>query len=319
MINKYNTSNIYDGKNAILSAVVLVLVLFGGIAFIGPILGFGYLVLTSNLGLSEIQQAISDPFSFPELKTPIMVFQGLNALGTFIIAPALFFGFYLKKPFSSLFQKTDYRGLLLVLLLTASFMVINTIFIDLNSQMALPSFMSGLEQWATRLEKQMEELTRYLTEMDSAAYFILSIFVIALIPAVGEELVFRGLVQNVVLKGSKNIHVAIWVSAFIFGFIHFQFYGLIPRMMLGALFGYFYAYTGNLTFPILGHFINNGLSLFLVYFYQKGHIDYDVESADMAPWSSIVIFISIFLAGFYVFHKTYISKDSGNGQLAEDI
>src|SRR5690554_5832087 len=108
-----------------------------------------------------------------------------------------------------------------------------------------------------------------MTRFDNAGDFILALIVIGLIPAVGEELLFRGLVQNQIGAITKNIHVAIWLAAFLFSTFHFQFYGFVPRMFLGVLFGYLYYWSGNLFIAMLAHFINNGLTLILLYMYQQ--------------------------------------------------
>ncbi|MCK5209782.1 MAG: CPBP family intramembrane metalloprotease, partial [Cyclobacteriaceae bacterium] len=153
----------------------------------------------------------------------------------------------------------------------------------------------------------MKVLTEYLTEFDSGGYFILAIIVIAVIPGVGEELLFRGFIQNILKRIFKNDHIAIWVAAILFSAIHFQFYGFIPRMLLGALFGYLYVWTGNLLIPIVAHFLNNSISLFALYIYQKGLIDIDVESTEALPTVYIIIFSALFAIAL-IYFKTYLTK-----------
>jgi membrane protease YdiL (CAAX protease family) len=111
----------------------------------------------------------------------------------------------------------------------------------------------------------MQELTTYLTNFENIVEFLAAIVILAVVPAIGEELLFRGILQNKITLLTKNYHVAIWVSAIIFSAIHFQFYGFVPRVLLGALFGYLYVWSGNLGVAILAHFINNGFTLFLIY------------------------------------------------------
>jgi membrane protease YdiL (CAAX protease family) len=95
-----------------------------------------------------------------------------------------------------------------------------------------------------------------------------------------------------ILLGTNNPHLAIWLSAFIFALIHFQFYGLLPRMMLGVLFGYFYWWTGNIRVPIFAHIFNNGFAITLVYLHNIGVVKTDLESIDKVPLS---------IAGFSLF------------------
>ncbi|MDP4687503.1 MAG: CPBP family intramembrane metalloprotease [Salibacteraceae bacterium] len=95
---------------------------------------------------------------------------------------------------------------------------------------------------------------------------IINLLVIAVFPAISEELFFRGFLQNTLLKMGRNHHVAIWVTAFIFSAIHMQFLGFFPRLILGAVLGYSAMYSRSLIVPIIGHFVNNGLAVVLTYY-----------------------------------------------------
>ncbi len=130
---------------------------------------------------------------------------------------------------------------------------------------------------------------------------------IALIPAIGEELVFRGLIQPKIYKMSRNVHVAVWLTGFIFSFIHLQFYGLIPRMLLGVLFGYLYAWSGNLWYSILGHFINNGFTLIMYYLHQRQSVTINIEDTASVPWGISLAFMAV-SAFLLISLKTYFSK-----------
>ena len=178
--------------------------------------------------------------------------------------------------------------LLLSALLIIAIMPANSWVIDLNTKMDLPDFLSGFENWAKAKEDSLRELTQYLTKFDSIGELIFGLVVFALIPAIGEELVFRGIVQKQCIRWLKNPHVGIWVTAFIFGAIHLQFYGMLPRMLLGALLGYLYWWSGNIWVPILGHFMNNGFTVFMLYMVQQKNIDYDIESTAAMPIASII-------------------------------
>src|SRR5690606_4911795 len=140
----------------------------------------------------------------------------------------------------------------------------------------------------------------------SAGELMFALVIIAILPAVGEEIVFRGLIQNELLRGTRNVHVAIWVAAILFSTIHFQFYGFVPRLLLGALFGYLYYWSGNLMLAILAHFVNNGVSVVALYLYQQGKFAFDIESQEAAP-PQMVIISTILTAGllyyFYIYYR----------------
>lgn len=123
-----------------------------------------------------------------------------------------------------------------------------------NQQMALPEWMSGIERWMRMQEDAAAQLTEQFLQVSTVGGLLVNIGLMALLPALAEELTFRGVVQGMF---TRNKHVAIWAAAAIFSFVHFQFYGFLPRMLLGAMFGYMLWWTGSLWMPMLMHFVNN--------------------------------------------------------------
>ena len=111
---------------------------------------------------------------------------------------------------------------------------------SLNEMMKLPSFLQGIETWMKETEDQAAELTESFLNVGSAGGLAVNLIMIALIPAIGEEFFFRGLLQRLFSEWFKNIHVAILIASVLFAAIHLQFYGFLPRMLLGALFGYLF-------------------------------------------------------------------------------
>jgi membrane protease YdiL (CAAX protease family) len=137
----------------------------------------------------------------------------------------------------------------------------------------------------------------------------LGVFVIALLPAIGEELVFRGMLQPELFRATGNHHAAIWISAIIFSAFHMQFFGFVPRLLLGALFGYLYVWSANLLIPMIAHFVNNGFSVLMMYLYQKGIITVDMESPEAAPWPMVIGFTIVFGFLLFYFKKYYETKN----------
>jgi uncharacterized protein len=135
-----------------------------------------------------------------------------------------------------------------------------------NSGLHLPEAFAVLETWMRATEAEAEILIKKFLVMDSPLDLVINLLVIAVFPAISEELFFRGFLQNTLLKMGRNHHVAIWVTAFIFSAIHMQFLGFFPRFLLGAMLGYSAMYSRSLIVPIMGHFVNNGLAVVLTYF-----------------------------------------------------
>ncbi len=153
--------------------------------------------------------------------------------------------------------------------------------------------------WARQAEENAQRLIAFLTQFDSFGVFLLGIFVMAVLPAVGEELLFRGLLQNQLKGLFGNRHVAVWLGALIFSAVHFQFYGFVGRALLGLWFGYLYERSGSLRWPIWAHFFHNGFTLLLLYLHQQGFITTDINQDDYPSIYSVIG--ATLLAGMAIF------------------
>lgn len=136
-----------------------------------------------------------------------------------------------------------------------------------NKGMELPSAMHELEQLLRSMEDAALETTDLLLSGKSLSTLILNLIIVAGFAAVAEEMFFRGALQQFIHEKFPNGHVAVWLTALVFSIVHFQFYGFLPRLLLGALLGYLFLYTRNLWVPVIFHFINNALIVVLHYFW----------------------------------------------------
>lgn len=187
------------------------------------------------------------------------------------------------------------------------------IFLVIAAMPFVSGFLGELNQkidfgtWAKEMELKLEVLTKFLISFDSFSQFLFGIFVIAIIPAIGEELLFRGILQRK-LSEDMNVHLSIWLSAILFSAIHLQFLGFFPRMLLGALFGYLYYFSKDIRTAIFAHFINNAFTLLMVYLYQQKIITIDV--VDKPALSLVVVFSSLLIAlVIFVFIYTQFWKN----------
>ncbi|WP_436517848.1 CPBP family intramembrane glutamic endopeptidase [Ekhidna sp. To15] len=229
--------------------------------------------------------------------------QGVAATIMFIGVPALFNGIALKIPLKEYFPGVSLATVGLTILISISFMVVNSAIGEWN--MSLDFGSSDFAEWARQSEEQLKVLTEHLTNFTSTTHFVFAFVVVAVIPAIGEELLFRGLIQNMFSKATGNHHLAIWITGFIFAAIHMQFFGVMPRMFLGVLFGYLYHWSGKLSVAMIGHLVNNGLALIALYMAQNDIVEVSPEQMEeAAPWPAVLIFavISFFLL------KTFYKK-----------
>ena len=129
----------------------------------------------------------------------------------------------------------------------------------LNSEIHLPDWLPGIKQWMIEKEDYATRLIDMLMTSDTFWIMLMNLLMIAVIPAIGEELIFRGVFQKIFCNFFKSGHLAIWVTAFVFSAIHFQFFGFVPRFILGLVFGYLFFWSGTLWLPIISHFVNNAV------------------------------------------------------------
>jgi membrane protease YdiL (CAAX protease family) len=272
---------------------------------IGNILAMVALALLTHSDAEQVTVMLNQLFNHPEQVENAwnaqMILQGTVHFFSYSL-PCLLFWFYVERrqvsDFSSR-EKPTADLWVLTLLLVLVFIPLNSQFIEWNSKMSFPEFLSGLEKWMRDKEEQMAKLTEFITKYDQPGQLLIALVVVVMLPAFGEELLFRGVIQRKLSEQWSNPHIAIWVSAAIFSAIHFQFYGFIPRMLLGALFGYIYHWTGSLWLAIFAHFINNGFVLIMVYLYNIGVLDINMEETKSMPVALVAA--SLVLTAFFLY------------------
>jgi CAAX amino terminal protease family. len=130
-----------------------------------------------------------------------------------------------------------------------------------NQSIHLPESMKAIEQWMANTEKNADITTKALLNISGLGRFISNIVVIAIMAGIGEELMFRGVLQKILIKWTGNIHWGVISAAIIFSAIHFQFFGFVPRMILGMVLGYLFVWSKSIWVPIAAHTINNALTV----------------------------------------------------------
>lgn len=141
--------------------------------------------------------------------------------------------------------------------------------IEWNESITFPSSLSGLEAWLKAQEANAQSLTAEMMQMSNLAELLVMILIVGILTGIGEEFVFRGILQRLFLNKFHDPHIAVWTTAILFSAVHFQFYGFVPRMLLGAFFGYLLVWSGNIWLPVIAHALNNSLSVIGAYM-QKG-------------------------------------------------
>jgi membrane protease YdiL (CAAX protease family) len=303
--------NNFQGPERYLGLLSKILILFGFFllgGFIGQFIGLLSVVLIIGFptqDVNQFQKSVLDFMAHPQnydgAFRAMMAMQWFSALFTFVASSWAYLRWSDKRDLNSLStnHSPDYRIFLWSIITILVGMPLLEYIIQWNQSLVLPAGFEDTEKWMRASETQLAELTKFLVNFQSPADFFIGLAVIAGLAALGEELFFRGVLQNLFERYIGNHHVAIWTSAAIFSFIHFQFFGFFPRLLLGAFFGYLYVWNRNIWIPIIAHFFNNGWALTMQYMYQHKQITVDPEKlGEITPWWSVLI--SLALVVFYI-------------------
>jgi membrane protease YdiL (CAAX protease family) len=260
------------GKILLLFGLILLFTLFS--AFLGLLIGKFYL----NVDMAMLGNYIADPKT-PEAVNFIKFFQVINQIGTFIL-PVLFFSYLVSnKPAAYLKMDRKPRTLYLSISFLLIFMVLPFInyLESINQDLRLPDMLAGIETWIREKEVAAARLTEIIIKTNSISGFIVNLVLVALLPAFGEELLFRGTILKLTNDVVKNLHWAVIISAALFSAFHLQFYGFLPRFALGLILGYIFMITHNLWIPIFIHFVNNAAAITVYNLHYNGYIKTKME------------------------------------------
>lgn len=237
--------------------------------------------------------------------------QFLQTMGTFLLPPILCAWLWDEnhKPFNwlNLNKGADWQSFVLAVgIMICAIPAINLL-ADLNSRIELPESLDFIEQKLKAYEASAAALTERFLKADNIGVLILNIALMALLPALAEELSFRGTLQQIISGDGLRVtgytvHLAIWITAIVFSAIHMQFYGFIPRMLMGAAFGYVFVWSGSLWIPVVMHFTNNGIAVLAYYIFGTENSYADTIGAGVTWWLGVISLILTSL-GLLIFYR----------------
>lgn len=279
----------------VIACFLITLVL--GLILAMPVFGMGFMEMLDSLS------NIAHP-RYPDL---LRYFQIIQSIGLFVIPSLLlawFFGGNALK-YLHLHKGISWQTALLTAAIMLSAVPVVNLMAHFNAGISLPESFSALEEWMKRTEESAKNITELFLRADNTAALLFNLMLIAVIPAVGEELLFRGVVQRLFSEWTRNRHLGIWIAAIIFSALHMQFYGFLPRTMLGVLFGYLLIWSGRMWIPITAHFVNNAAAVLVYYFIQKNQISQTVETigSDSKDWIYAVLSLVFFLIFIILFYQ----------------
>ncbi len=238
----------------------------------------------------------------------ISIAQIFSAIGTFIIPALVLNGIEKnKQPYFDLKMPSKTGLFLFVLGIMIAYSEFFEWTIFLNEQMKFPSFLKGVEHWMRNKEDETTALTNALLSRTSISALLTNFFMVGIVAAIGEELLFRGCLQNILKKWFGNPHLAIWLSAAVFSAIHLQFYGFFPRMLIGALCGYLYFWGKSIWLPILAHLANNTFAIAMAFYLSRSGRPLNYFEYDAKEWPFALLGL-IAGSGLLFAYKMYAKK-----------
>ena len=256
--------------------LLLLIIFISALIFSSIGLGVGYLVT----GLSTKSNLLSD-YTNSSTITFLKISQIFQALGIFVVPPLVAVFLFRKKNENYLqFKISHYTYIILAGILMIISIPLNNWFAELNQSLILPDSWSGFETWMHNQENNAANITKYFLKADNIGGLFTNLFIMAFLAAFGEEMLFRGVLQKLFTQISKNMHIAIFITAFIFSAIHMQFYTFLPRFFMGMVFGYLLVWTGSIWVPITAHFANNSFAVISNYLVQQKVIETEMDNID---------------------------------------
>lgn len=231
---------------------------------VGSVIGLLYAIISGNdiMSLNSLR--------FMQISSQIF---------TFVLPPILYAMLVKERPFKSLgFSKSTILWLILGVAMMYTILPLNSIFTEWNANIKFPESLASFEKLMQDLQERATEVMAKFVNVDTIGGLIINLFMIAGLAALGEELLFRSVIQTSLIRICKNAHIGIFIASAIFSLFHMEFYGLLPRLVLGLLMGYMYYYSRSIWIPMAMHFANNGTIVFLYYLNNIGAINIDVES-----------------------------------------
>lgn len=290
-------------------AVRFILMFFLFLVNLSVLSFIGILCIKPLFGVENAMQVAGGVFNSRADINAFLFVQALSSIGGFILTPMMFsvlengeFKNHLRlnAPVSSRFIILGLASIIIV-----QFFI--QFLVDVNGKIPLPEALAFLKQ----KEEQMSSVIKSLLSFNSPLEFVAVAFVVAVIPAVGEEMFFRGLILGDLLKSRVNVVTSILVSGLLFAVVHMEYQNTLAIWALGGFLGYLYYISGSLWLPIFVHFVNNFMQVLLKYLHNTGTISTDYTEATMPLY--VTAFSALLFAGcIYVFHQWRINSDFAN-------
>lgn len=271
---------------------------------VGGVLGIGITKIFLGIDLqSSFFEILNHPSEHPQGVLALKLNQGLISIAIFIVPAFLFSKSINQNPihFLHLKHKTKFYNYLFIIILIISAIPVSSWLLELNQNLHLPENLKEFEVFLRGDEAFYKMQSELFVKADGVGQLLFNIVIVAIIPAIAEEIFFRGCLQNFVRMCFYNLHVSVIFTAIIFSAIHGDYFGFLPRFMFGLVLGYAFAYSGNIWVSVLGHFLNNAISILAFNFsvmhpeieYFKDDYNFPIYLTAIAAFGVVIILFAM--------------------------
>lgn len=286
-----NDNNIRPGLQMLIFVVIFI-----GVLLVGSAVGAG--IDAALYGSKIVMDIASLNLSTPHIVPALWIIQLTGTTLPIFIAPVIFSYMVVRYPGDYLKPSWNFSWMLLVLVF-AIMMLSNPMIeflSDINEKMVLPQWL----KWMRDSEDNAEKMMEVMLQMKSFTGLVFDVLAVGLLTAIAEEFMFRGVIQTILMRWTKNTHVAIWFTAILFSAFHMEFFGFLPRLALGLFFGYFVVWSGSIWPAVWAHFLNNASAVVLTYLFQHKQLNFDPNNQHIYGYfiyafSTVIVGVLLFI------------------------
>ncbi|AYL98360.1 CPBP family intramembrane glutamic endopeptidase [Mucilaginibacter celer] len=267
------------------------------------------LIATGLIWVFFGEKTFTDALSFntqnPNMGRALWLLQIVGTTLPLFLAPWLFAKFIMKDAHSYLKADVKFQPVLLIFIL--AIMVFSSpvmeVLVNVNEKLVLPDSMKALENLLRSMEEQAQKATEAMLQMKTVWDMLFGVLVVGLLTAIAEEFLFRGVLQTIMIRLTKNPHAGIWITAILFSAFHMEFFTFLPRVALGVFFGYFVMWSGSIWPGVWAHFLNNATQVVIMYLYQQKKISLNPDDQHVFNYQSYALSLIIILILLFMYRN----------------
>ena len=267
-------------------------------------------IITAKYGANTVTDVMAYNIGNAHALSGLWILQIVSTTIPLFITPIFFAWIIVREPHEYLRDTPKFPLVLLGIAFIIMFFSLPLIELlsNINQNMVLPHFLKAVDDWMRSTEASAQKAQDAMLQMNTIGDLIFALSVVAFLTAIAEEFMFRGCLQTIFVKWTKNQHAAVWITAILFSAFHMEFFGFLPRMMLGVLFGYFVVYSGSIWPAVVGHFVNNGTDVVITYLSQHKKININPDDQHVFNYAGYIISLIIILFLFWVYRNIALGK-----------